>query len=204
MCRATLSSNLPAGLGFGSNSQRPWDRHESSEERRPILGRTEGRLFAPACDLRKLYTSNVPIVVDRFCFTKGPTDPQNGSILSLKSVYAIHGSYHYVVPRYDEFAGRRFDWDDGNRAKCQKHGVSIAQIEALFAHNPRIAPDPKHSADEDRLIAVGRTSAGLAVFVAFTIRTKNKRRVIRPVTARYMHAKEIAAYEKESSTTENR
>ena len=93
-----------------------------------------------------------------------------------------------------------FDWDVGNRTKCQKHGVSITQIEALFANSPRIAPDPKHSADEDRLIAVGRTSAGRPVFVAFTIRTKNKRRLIRPVTARYMHAEEIAAYEKESST----
>ncbi len=72
-----------------------------------------------------------------------------------------------------------FDWDDGNRAKCQKHGVSITQIEALFAHSPRIAPDPKHSADEDRLIAVGRTSTGRPVFVAFTIRTINKRRLIR-------------------------
>jgi hypothetical protein len=38
-----------------------------------------------------------------------------------------------------------FDWDEGNRAKCQKHGLSIAQIEALFARSPRIAPDPKHS-----------------------------------------------------------
>jgi uncharacterized DUF497 family protein len=93
-----------------------------------------------------------------------------------------------------------FDWDDANRAKCQKHGVSIAQIEALFAHSPRIAPDPKHSADEDRLIAVGRTNTGRPVFVAFTTRMKNKRRLIRPVTARYMHAKEIAAYEKESPT----
>jgi uncharacterized DUF497 family protein len=62
-------------------------------------------------------------------------------------------------------------WDEGNRAKCQKHGLSIAQVEALFAHNPRIAPDPKHSADEDRLIAVGRTT-GRHVFVAFTIRVK--------------------------------
>jgi hypothetical protein len=53
-----------------------------------------------------------------------------------------------------------FDWDEGNRAKCQKHGLSIAQIEALFAHGPRIAPDPRHSADEDRLIAVGRTRTG--------------------------------------------
>ena len=94
-----------------------------------------------------------------------------------------------------------FDWDEGNRAKCRKHGVSIAQIEALFAHNPRIAPDPKHSVDEDRLIAVGRTSTGRPMFVVFTIRTKNGQRLIRPVTARYMHAKEIAAYEKQSPTT---
>jgi uncharacterized DUF497 family protein len=25
-----------------------------------------------------------------------------------------------------------FDWDDGNRAKCQAHGVSPAEVEALF------------------------------------------------------------------------
>jgi uncharacterized DUF497 family protein len=93
-----------------------------------------------------------------------------------------------------------FDWDRGNRGKCQKHGVSIAEIEDLFTHSPRIAPDPRHSANEDRLIAVGRTNAGRPVFVAFTLRTKNKRRLIRPVTARYMHAKEVAAYEKESAT----
>jgi len=93
-----------------------------------------------------------------------------------------------------------FDWDEGNRAKCQKHGVSIAEIEDLFVRGPLVAPDPKHSTDEDRLIAAGRTSKGRSVFVAFTIRTINKRRLIRPVTARYMHAKEIAAYEKENST----
>jgi uncharacterized protein len=65
-----------------------------------------------------------------------------------------------------------FDWDEGNRAKCQKHGLSIAQIEAIFARSPRIAPDPKRSAEEDRLIAVGRTSTGRPVFAAFTIRVK--------------------------------
>ena len=90
-----------------------------------------------------------------------------------------------------------FDWDEGNRRKCQKHGVSIAEIEALFSGAPRVAPDPKHSKEEDRLIAVGRTSSGRALFVGFTLRKRNKRRLIRPVTARYMHAKEIAAYEKE-------
>jgi uncharacterized protein len=97
-----------------------------------------------------------------------------------------------------------FDWDHGNRTKRQQHDVAIAEIEALFQHGPRIAPDLKHSADEDRLIAVGRTSAGRPLFVAFTIRTKNSRRLIRPVTARYMHAKEIDAYEKESSSSEKR
>jgi len=65
-----------------------------------------------------------------------------------------------------------FDWDDGNRAKCQKHGVSIAEIEALFVHGPRIAPDPEHSADEDRLIVVGKPGAGRPLFVAFTLRAK--------------------------------
>lgn len=94
-----------------------------------------------------------------------------------------------------------FDWDEGNRKKCQKHGLSITQIEALFAEGARVAPDPKHSEAEDRLIAVGRTRAGRPVFVAFTLRMKDNRRLIRPVTARYMHAKEVEAYEKESSET---
>ena len=85
--------------------------------------------------------------------------------------------------------------------RCNRTPAESSKTEALFAHSPRIAPDPKHSADEDRLIAVGRTSTGRPVFVAFTIRTKHGRRLIRPVTARYMHAKEIAAYEKESPAT---
>ena len=94
------------------------------------------------------------------------------------------------------FKANAFDWDDGNRSKCQKHGVSITEIETLFVHGPRVAPDPEHSADEDRLIAVGKTNAGRPLFVAFTIRTKDGQRLIRPVTARFMHAREVAAYEK--------
>ena len=96
-----------------------------------------------------------------------------------------------------------FDWDEKNRAKCQKHGLSIAQIEALFAHSPRIAPDPKHSADEDRLIAVGRTNTGRPVFVAFTIQVKNSRRFIRPVNGSIHARKGDCPYDEESSKTEN-
>jgi uncharacterized DUF497 family protein len=50
-----------------------------------------------------------------------------------------------------------FDWDAGNSAKCESHGVSIGEIEAVFRDQPRVAPDPAHSAFEDRLIAIGRT-----------------------------------------------
>jgi len=92
-----------------------------------------------------------------------------------------------------------FEWDEGNRAKCQKHGVSIEEIEALLAGSPRIAPDLLHSAKEDRFLAVGRTAQGRALFVAFTFRRQGRRRLIRPVSARYMHRKESDAYDKESS-----
>ena len=97
-----------------------------------------------------------------------------------------------------------FDWDDGNRAKCRKHGVSVAEIEELFQSEVHVAPDFKHSELEDRRIAVGGTSAGRHVFVAFTLRTRAGKKLIRPVTARYMHAREIVAYEKEIAKTKER
>ena len=92
-----------------------------------------------------------------------------------------------------------FDWDKGNLGKCQKHGVSIEEIEEVLTNNPLIAPDHKHSSAETRLLAIGRTKEGRHIFVAFTFRIKRKKKLIRPVSARYMHTKEIKAYEKERS-----
>ena len=92
-----------------------------------------------------------------------------------------------------------FDWDAGNRDKCQKHGVSIAEIEAFLLANPKVAPDLRHSGQEDRLMAVGRNNRGRAIFVVFTIRSLDDKRLIRPLTARYMHRKEIEGYEAEDS-----
>lgn len=40
------------------------------------------------------------------------------------------------------FAASGFDWDEGNRAKCQAHGVTVEEIEVLFALNPQVAPEP--------------------------------------------------------------
>jgi uncharacterized DUF497 family protein len=92
-----------------------------------------------------------------------------------------------------------FDWDAGNRHKCQKHGISVAEIEAFSLSDPRIAPDPKHSVREERLMAVGRNSRGRAMFVVFTMRQKDGKRLIRPLSARYLHKKEIESYEAEGS-----
>lgn len=92
-----------------------------------------------------------------------------------------------------------FDWDDGNRQKCQKHSVSVAEIEAFLSGTPRFAPDRKHSRVEERFLAVGRNSRGRAMFVVFTLREKHGELFIRPISARYMHRKETEGYEKESS-----
>jgi uncharacterized DUF497 family protein len=87
-----------------------------------------------------------------------------------------------------------FEWDEGNREKCVRHGVSIAEIEAVFANQPGVAPDLKHADVETRFIAVGRGLTDRPVFVAFTFRTVSGVRRIRPISASYMHDKELARY----------
>ncbi len=89
-----------------------------------------------------------------------------------------------------------FDWDDGNRDKCQQHGVSLAEIESLFSSPVRVYPDPVHSVTEVRQLAIGVTAAARYVFLAFTVRERAGRRLIRPISARYMHQREIDHYEK--------
>ena len=50
-----------------------------------------------------------------------------------------------------------FDWDRGNPAKCQKHGLSIALIEGLFDRPLAIIPNVADSQEERRFCAVGQT-----------------------------------------------
>jgi len=91
-----------------------------------------------------------------------------------------------------------FEWDSGNWHKCQKHGVSIEAIENLFTRPVAILPDEAHSHRERRFRAIGWTEQGRAVFVVFTLRTQGEETLIRPISARYMHGKEIKTYEKEN------
>ena len=88
-----------------------------------------------------------------------------------------------------------FDWDSGNRAKCEKHGVSPGEIEALFRAAPAVYADPNHSWAEQRLRAIGWTEGGRALLVAFTLRVRDGATLIRPISARHMHQKEIRRYE---------
>lgn len=91
-----------------------------------------------------------------------------------------------------------FDWDRGNRAKCQKHGLSIALIESLFARPLAIVPSAADSQEERRFCAVGQTGNGRRVFLVFTLRRKGDKPLIRPISARYMHKKEVESYEEEN------
>ncbi len=86
-----------------------------------------------------------------------------------------------------------FDWDDGNWPKCGKHGVSLEEIEQVLLGTPAVMADPH--LDEPRLRAIGKTAADRYVFLVFMLRTIAGQTLLRPISARYMHQKEIAHYE---------
>ncbi len=94
-----------------------------------------------------------------------------------------------------EFVG--FDWDDGNRKKCQKHGISIAEIESVFSRPVVILPDKENPLGERRFRGIGSTSKGRRAFVVFTLRNHGKGVLLRPISARYMHNREVKNYEKD-------
>ena len=94
-----------------------------------------------------------------------------------------------------EFDG--FDWDGGNWPKCGKHGVSMLEIEAMLSDaDTRIFPDIAHGISEIREIAIGSSPvSGHALAVFFTRRLVDGLLLLRPVSARYMHDKEVRKYE---------
>jgi uncharacterized DUF497 family protein len=81
---------------------------------------------------------------------------------------------------------------------ARKHGLSTSVIDSLFTHPLAIFPDAAHSQRERRFRAIGRTEKRRGVFIVFTLRRRGDELLIRPISARYMHKKEIDAYEKEN------
>jgi len=93
-----------------------------------------------------------------------------------------------------------FDWDQGNWPKCGQHGVLCSDIEALFEKGPAVYPDPAHSQSEERMLAIGQSGTGRYVLVAFTLRRRGRDTLIRPISARYMHKREVDHYERQRQT----
>jgi uncharacterized protein len=87
-----------------------------------------------------------------------------------------------------------FDWDAGNAAKCCKHGATLEDVEAVFRGGIDVYPDVAHSNSETRFFGIGQTLAKRYLFVAFTLRKKDGEQLIRPISARFMHAKEVNHY----------
>jgi uncharacterized DUF497 family protein len=100
------------------------------------------------------------------------------------------------------FAG--FDWDRGDRDKCQMHGVPLAVIENLFHGSLAVFPDPLHSKTEERFKAIGDADDGRKLLIVFTLRRQDEDLLIRPISARYMHRKEVEHYEETLARAEKR
>ncbi len=87
-----------------------------------------------------------------------------------------------------------FDWDEGNARKNEKHNVSMAEAEQVFFNEPLLVlEDSKHSNLEPRFHALGK-SDDKRQHITFTLRQAGEK--IRIISARDMHKKERAIYEK--------
>ena len=88
-----------------------------------------------------------------------------------------------------------FDWDEGNARKNEKHNVSMAEAEQTFFNEPLLVlEDSKHSNQEPRFHALGRSDDKRQLHITFTLRQAGEK--IRIISARDMHKKERAIYEK--------
>ena len=85
-----------------------------------------------------------------------------------------------------------FDWDESNTAKnWERHRVTPEEAEDVFFHDPFVVRgDLGHSTKEKRYRALGQTSRGRLLFVAFTVR----RKLIRVISVRDMNRREVEEY----------
>ncbi len=90
------------------------------------------------------------------------------------------------------FSEPGFQWDEGNREKNRKHGVSSTEVEEVFAVDLVLAGRivvPIH--DETRWLVLGSTQDGRNLAVIFTRRGD----LLRPISARAMRQNERRLFE---------
>jgi hypothetical protein len=92
----------------------------------------------------------------------------------------------------DIVACEGFEWDAGNIDKNWRlHEVTDTECEEVFFNSPLLlAPDERHSRQEVRAYALGRTDANRWLFVSFVIRYRR----IRVISAREMNEREARKY----------
>jgi uncharacterized protein len=88
-----------------------------------------------------------------------------------------------------------FDWDQGNsRKSANKHSVYQSEAEQIFFNEPLLVlEDSKHSQEEARYHALGKTDDARLLHITFTLRRSGTR--VQVISARDMHRKEKAIYE---------
>ena len=89
-----------------------------------------------------------------------------------------------------------FQWDAGNdRKSADKHAVSQSEAEQVFLNEPLLlVADDRHSAEEPRFHALGRTDDARLLLIAFTLRADDT--LIRIISARDMNRRERVSYDK--------
>ena len=96
------------------------------------------------------------------------------------------------LTRFEEF-----EWDSGNERTNERHGVTQQEAEQVFFHQPLLLlEDFRHSGEEARFHALGKSGEGRLLHVSFTVRGSGTR--IRVISGRPMHRKERVIYEKAS------
>jgi uncharacterized protein len=94
----------------------------------------------------------------------------------------------------------KFNWDEGNWPKCAKHGVTQSEVEEATLNARFIVDDP--NSHEKRYRTATKLLSGRYVFAVFTVRQHTKETYIRPISARYMHQREVTSYEKDMARTQ--
>ena len=91
-----------------------------------------------------------------------------------------------------------FEWDDGNdRKSVSKHAVTTNESEQVFVDKRvKVTNDARHSQNEVRYHALGRTVEGRLLHVTFTLRHGQSK--IRMISARDASRKERMHYEQEA------
>ena len=90
-----------------------------------------------------------------------------------------------------------FDWDTGNdRKSVDKHGVTQFEVEQMLFNEPLLVTgDIRHSQNERRFHALGRTTDARLLHVTFTLRRDDT--LIRVISARDMSRTERDRYGQE-------